>query len=115
MYGPTNEKRSSPALFLPDGSVLQFAQIFGIPGYDLQRAAAQHGLRLGSDYTLGELCLLHAPVLNPAGLDYRRLYYRIAHAVCWLKTFCGQFWVCRYRSQAERLWSRAESGSSQFP
>jgi len=56
-------------------------QIFGIPGYDASRFAEQHGLRLVSDYTLGELCLLHTPRLNPASLDYRRLYYRIAQAV----------------------------------
>jgi methyltransferase (TIGR00027 family) len=56
-------------------------QIFGIPGYDSQKYAGQHGLRLLSDYTLGELCLLHTPRLNPASLDYRRLYYRIAHAI----------------------------------
>lgn len=56
-------------------------QIFGIPGYDSQQYAEQHGLRLLSDYTFGELCLLHTPRLNPASLDYRRLYYRVAHAV----------------------------------
>jgi hypothetical protein len=27
------------------------------------------------------LCLLYTPRLDPAALDYRRLYYRIAHAV----------------------------------
>lgn len=56
-------------------------QIFGIPGYDSQRYAQKHGLHVLSDYTLGELCVLHTPRLNPASLDYRRLYYRIAHAV----------------------------------
>jgi len=56
-------------------------QIFGIPGYDSRRFVEQHGLRLRSDYTSGELCLLHTPRLNPASLDYRRLYYRTGHAV----------------------------------
>jgi methyltransferase (TIGR00027 family) len=56
-------------------------QIFGIPGYDSRRFVEQHGLRLRSDYTFGELCLLHTPRLNPALLDYRRLYYRVGHAV----------------------------------
>ena len=56
-------------------------QTFGIPGYDSRRFVEQNGLRLQSDYTLGELCLLYTPRLDPASMDYRRLYYRIAHAV----------------------------------
>lgn len=54
---------------------------FGIPGYQAQQFIEQHGLRLKSDYTFGELCALQTPRLNPALLDYRRLYFRIAHAV----------------------------------
>ena len=75
--GQTPYYKSNTATFRSWGE----PQIFGIPGYDSQRYAEQHGLRLLSDYTLGELCLLHTPRLNPASLDYRRLYYRIAHAV----------------------------------
>jgi methyltransferase (TIGR00027 family) len=56
-------------------------QTFGIPGYDSRRFAEQHGLRLRSDYTFGELCAIHTPRLDAAALDYRRLYYRIGHAV----------------------------------
>lgn len=56
-------------------------QIFGIPGYDSPRFVEQHGLTLRSDHTLGELCLLYTPGLDPASMNYRRLYYRIAHAV----------------------------------
>ena len=75
--GQTPYYKSNTATFRSWGE----PQIFGIPGYDSQRYAEQHGFRLLSDYTGGELCLLHTPRLNPASLDYRRLYYRIAHAV----------------------------------
>jgi O-methyltransferase involved in polyketide biosynthesis len=56
-------------------------QTFGIRGYDSRGFVQEHGLRMQSDYTFGELCVHHTPSLNPASLDYMRLYYRIAHAV----------------------------------
>src|SRR5262249_9764622 len=60
--GQTPYYKSNTATFRSWGE----PQIFGIPGYDSQRYAEQHGLRLLSDYTSGELCLLHTPRLNPA-------------------------------------------------
>lgn len=75
--GQTPFYRSNTTLYRSWGE----PQGFGIPGYDSRRFAEQHGLRLRSDYTFGELCMLHTPRLDPAFLDYRRMYYRIAHAV----------------------------------
>lgn len=55
--------------------------IFGISVHDSPDFFEQHGLRLRSDHTLGELCMLYTPRLAPGSVDYRRLYYHIAHAV----------------------------------
>lgn len=75
--GQTPYYKSNTATFRSWGE----PQIFGIPGNEVPQFLNQHGLQLRSDHTLGELCALYTPRLAPASVDYRRLYYHIAHAV----------------------------------
>ena len=56
-------------------------QVYGIPAYELPQFLRKHGLRARSERTLGELCAVYTPRLDPASVDYRRWSYHIAHAV----------------------------------